>query len=84
VRLGSGVSREREGQPATGQLTPAKVCRQALALVLVCPRHARVGLVRRNLERHGDGWEAMRDAVGSEDGWPEGLRSFAADLAESG
>jgi uncharacterized protein YndB with AHSA1/START domain len=44
----------------------------------------RVELVHRNLERHGDGWGAMRDSVGSEDGWPGGLRSFAAYLAESG
>ena len=27
VRLGSGAGREREGQPAAGQLTPAKICR---------------------------------------------------------
>jgi hypothetical protein len=23
----------------------------------------------RNLDRHGDGWERMRDAVGSPGGW---------------
>ena len=30
----------------------------------------RVVLERRNLDRHGDGWEGERDAVGSEGGWP--------------
>lgn len=41
----------------------------------------RVELEHRGLERHGDGWEAMRDAVGSPNGWGDGLRSFAAYLA---
>jgi uncharacterized protein YndB with AHSA1/START domain len=40
----------------------------------------RVELEHRNLDRHGDGWEGMRDSVGSPDGWPEGLRGFAARL----
>ena len=29
----------------------------------------RVALEHRNLDRHGDGWEQMRDAVGSPEGW---------------
>jgi uncharacterized protein YndB with AHSA1/START domain len=37
----------------------------------------RVELEHRNLDRHGDGWEAMRDAVGSPDGWGTGLQRFA-------
>jgi uncharacterized protein YndB with AHSA1/START domain len=32
-------------------------------------------LEHRNLDRHGEGWEQMRDAVGSEGGWD--LRVFA-------
>jgi uncharacterized protein YndB with AHSA1/START domain len=37
----------------------------------------RVELEHRNLDRHGKGWEGMRDAVGSPDGWSGGLRLFA-------
>ena len=37
-----------------------------------------VELEHRNLDRHGDGWEAMRDAVGADDGWGAGLALFAA------
>jgi uncharacterized protein YndB with AHSA1/START domain len=44
------------------------------------PDRTRVELEHRNLERHGDGWEQMRDAVGSPDGWGAGLRRFAALL----
>ena len=41
----------------------------------------RVELEHRHLERHGDGWEAMRDAVGSPNGWQGGLELFAAAAA---
>jgi uncharacterized protein YndB with AHSA1/START domain len=37
----------------------------------------RVELEHRNLERHGDGWERIRDAVGSPGGWGVGLERFA-------
>ena len=39
--------------------------------------HTRVQLEHRNIERHGPGWEEMRDAVGSPGGWPAGMRAFA-------
>jgi uncharacterized protein YndB with AHSA1/START domain len=41
----------------------------------------RVELEHRNLERHGDGWEQMRDAVGSPGGWAGGLEAFRDRLA---
>jgi len=40
-----------------------------------------VELEHRNLDRHGDGWEGMRDAVGSPGGWPSGLELFASRMA---
>ncbi|MGI8802962.1 MAG: hypothetical protein ACR2KV_12435 [Solirubrobacteraceae bacterium] len=36
----------------------------------------RVELEHRRLDRHGDGWEAMRDAVASPGGWGAGLERF--------
>jgi uncharacterized protein YndB with AHSA1/START domain len=41
------------------------------------PDRTRVELEHRNLDRHGDGWEQMRDAVGSPGGWPAGMQLFA-------
>lgn len=48
--------------------------------VAEAPGRTRVELEHRNLERHGEGWEGMRDVVGSPDGWPGSLRRFAERL----
>jgi uncharacterized protein YndB with AHSA1/START domain len=40
--------------------------------------HTRVQLNHRNLDRHGDGWEGMREGVGGDQGWPLYLERFAA------
>src|SRR5262249_26448376 len=45
------------------------------------PERTRVTLVHRHLDRHGDGWEQMRDAVGAPDGWRHGLTVFALRAA---
>ena len=44
------------------------------------PGRTRVELEHRKLDHHGEGWERMRDAVGSPDGWAVGLRRFAERL----
>lgn len=41
-------------------------------------RRTRVELEHRNLDRHGEGWEGLRESVGSEGGWPGALQLFAA------
>jgi uncharacterized protein YndB with AHSA1/START domain len=45
------------------------------------PERTRVELEHRHLDRHGDGWEAVRAGVDSEGGWPTYLKRFAALLA---
>jgi len=40
----------------------------------------RVELEHRHIDRHGDGWESMRDAVGSPEGWGAGLGRLATRL----
>ena len=42
----------------------------------------RVELEHRNLDRHGDGWEGARDAVGGEGGWPLYLQRYGGLIAE--
>jgi uncharacterized protein YndB with AHSA1/START domain len=46
------------------------------------PGRTRVELEHRNLERHGQGWEAMRAGVASEDGWPLYLQRFGNLIEE--
>jgi uncharacterized protein YndB with AHSA1/START domain len=45
------------------------------------PDHTRVELEHRNLDRHGDGWEAVREGVDSEGGWPLYLQRYASVIA---
>jgi uncharacterized protein YndB with AHSA1/START domain len=42
----------------------------------------RLELEHRNLDRHGDGWEGVREGVGGEGGWPLYLQRFAERLGE--
>jgi uncharacterized protein YndB with AHSA1/START domain len=44
------------------------------------PVRTRVEVEHRNLERHGEGWEGLRDAVGSPGGWPLYLQRFTGLL----
>jgi uncharacterized protein YndB with AHSA1/START domain len=46
------------------------------------PERTRVELEHRNLDRHGDGWEAERDGVASEGGWPLYLQRFGELLKD--
>jgi uncharacterized protein YndB with AHSA1/START domain len=41
------------------------------------PQRTRVELEHRNLDRHGDGWEGVRQGVDSEGGWPLYLQRYA-------
>ena len=56
---------------------PAKTSEVEIRFIPEGPDRTRVELEHRNLDRHGEGWEQMRDAVGSPDGWGAGLRRFA-------
>jgi uncharacterized protein YndB with AHSA1/START domain len=46
------------------------------------PERTCVTLEHRHLDRHGEGWEQMRDAIGSSEGWGGVLGSFATRLLE--
>src|SRR3954464_1470240 len=45
------------------------------------PDRTRVELEHRSLDRHGDGWEAVREGVDSEGGWPLYLQRYADVIA---
>jgi uncharacterized protein YndB with AHSA1/START domain len=50
--------------------------------VAEAPERTRVELEHRDLDRHGEGWEGAREAVGGEGGWPLYLQRFADLIGE--
>ena len=44
------------------------------------PDRTRIELEHRNLDRHGEGWEGVREGVDDEAGWPLYLERYAALL----
>jgi uncharacterized protein YndB with AHSA1/START domain len=59
---------------------PAKTSEVEVRFVSEGPNQTRVELEHRHIDRPGEGWEQMRDAVASPDGWSVGLRRFAERL----
>jgi hypothetical protein len=41
------------------------------------PHRTRVELEHRKLDRHGDGWQGVRDGVAGDQGWPLYLQRYA-------
>ena len=60
---------------------PAKTSEVEVRFTAQGPDTTLVELEHRNIDRHGDGWEQMRDAVGSQGGW--NLERFA-EVAAAG
>jgi uncharacterized protein YndB with AHSA1/START domain len=53
-----------------------------VAFVAITPQRTRVELEHRNLDRHGPGWQAVRDGVAHDEGWPLYLTRYAALVTE--
>jgi uncharacterized protein YndB with AHSA1/START domain len=60
---------------------PARASEIEVTFTPLDDERTRVLLEHRNLDRHGDGWEAMREAVAAPNGWRSGLGHFASALA---
>jgi uncharacterized protein YndB with AHSA1/START domain len=49
-----------------------------IQFVAETPERTRVELEHRNIDRHGPGWESVRDGVEADQGWPLYLARYAA------
>jgi uncharacterized protein YndB with AHSA1/START domain len=59
----------------------AKTSEIEVRFVEVGPRTTTVELEHRHLDRHGEGWEPMREMLGSPSGWGGTMRQFAEHVA---
>ncbi|HWL97867.1 MAG TPA: SRPBCC family protein [Nocardioidaceae bacterium] len=57
---------------------PALASRVDVRFVAEAPGRTTVTLTHSELDRHGEGWESLRDSVGDTDGWARILESFTA------
>ena len=60
---------------------PARSSEVEVRFASETPKRTRVELEHRELDRHGDGWEAVREGVDNDGGWPTYLRRFADVVA---
>lgn len=60
---------------------PERCSEVEVRFVEEAPARTRVELEHRNLDRHGELWESLRDGVDSEGGWPLYLQRYAAVLS---
>ena len=56
---------------------PEKTSEWEVWFTAEAPNRTRVDLEHRKLERHGSGWEGVRDGVAGDQGWPLYLQRYA-------
>lgn len=59
---------------------PDRTSEVEVRFVAESPDRTRVELEHRNLDRHGEGWEGMREGVAGDQGWPLYLGRFSSAL----
>jgi uncharacterized protein YndB with AHSA1/START domain len=60
----------------------ARASEWEVRFIAVTPESTRVELEHRHLDRHGEGWERVREGVSGAEGWPLYLRRYTDLLAE--
>jgi uncharacterized protein YndB with AHSA1/START domain len=60
---------------------PEKTSEVEVRFIPQGPERTLVELEHRGIDRHGEGWQKMHEAVGSPNGWDAGMRAFAERLS---
>ena len=63
---------------------PANASEVEVRFIAETAGRTRVELEHRGIDRHGPGWEAVRDGISTDQGWPSYLDRYAALLAQAG
>jgi uncharacterized protein YndB with AHSA1/START domain len=62
---------------------PEKVSEWEVRFTAETPERTRIDIEHRKLERHGAGWEGVREGVDGERGWPLYLKRYADLMARA-
>jgi uncharacterized protein YndB with AHSA1/START domain len=60
---------------------PARASEVEIRFVPETPGRTRVELEHRHLDRHGEGWQGLREGVDADQGWPLYLARYAEQVA---
>ncbi|MDQ6911242.1 MAG: SRPBCC family protein [Actinomycetota bacterium] len=66
------------------EMDPENTSEWEVRFIAETPDRTRVELEHRNLDRHGEGWEGVREGIAGAEGWPLYLKGFADRVAEAG
>ena len=61
---------------------PQKTSEWEASFIAEAPERTRVEIEHRGLDRHGEGWEGVREGVAGDQGWPLYLQRYAERLKE--